>query len=239
LFLAAPNQPGEIIDILESHFGSDLVISAECPVDFQFWGNYDDQQFKVLFERKKCPQDLYASWRDGRLRRQALVMSDNPGPNFIILEGNLNWDKAYKLRNGRYPTDVRFEMLTGLWLTCAMSGVWLLPTPDEQGTARALITAYNYYRKHEHQGLISRVNLSHPWGRPGKAELVLHFLTGAPDVGLKRAKWAWATAGTLRRFFSLSTSSMQQIPEFGPKVSQQMADILDMQCPAKIMKELK
>lgn len=238
MLLAAPNQPSEIIDLLESHLGSDLVIQ-DIPVDFQFWGQYNGDSFKVLFERKKCPGDLYASWRDGRLRRQALEMASNTGPNFLILEGNITWDKNYRLRNGRYPTDVRYEMLTGLWLTCAMSGVWLLPSPNEEGTARLLVTAYNYYRKQEHLGLVSRTSLHSPWGRPGKSDLVLHFLSGAPDIGLKRAKWAWAVTGTLRRFFGLSAGAMQEIPEFGPVVSKNMADILDMECPAKIRKELK
>jgi len=240
VILASPGQPDTIINFLGSHFGDDnVVITSDLPVDFAFWGSLDGQSFKILLERKKCPEDLYASWRDGRLRRQCLEMATNPGPNYLILEGNLTYDDRFKLRSGRYRTDVGFEMLTGLFLTCTVSGVWPLFSPNEEGTARLLITAYNYFQKQEHHSLITRGKLQSPWGKPGKSDLVLYLFQGFPGLGPNRAKWAWATAGSFRNFANLSADAMQAIPEFGPKISKSVTELLDMKCPASIVRTLK
>lgn len=238
MILAAPGQPDLIINRLESYFDNDLVISGDIPVDFCFWGHLDDQNFKVLLERKKCPGDLYASWRDGRLRRQCLEMGTNQGPNYLILEGNITYDRRHKLRNGRYETQVSLEMLTGLFLTCSIAGVWLLFSPDEEGTAKILVTAYNYFQKVEHHSLVSRSSLQSPWVKPSKSDLVLHLFQGFPGIGVRNAEWAWATTGSFRRFSNLSQDAMQGIPGFGPVLSRSVTDLLDMPCPRRIYSRL-
>lgn len=239
MFLAAPNQPGPIMDRLEEYFGDDLVISGDIPVDFQFWGHLGSDNFRVMLERKKCPEDLYASWRDGRLRRQCFEMATNPGPNYLILEGDITYNSNLRLRNGRYNTELTFEMLTGLFLTCTTAGVWPLPTPNEEATTRLLITTYNYFQKAEHHSLISRQGLKSPWGRPSKSDLVLHLFQGFPGIGVKTAQWAWATTGTFRNFASLSEEAIKAIPGFGPKTSKAVTDLLDMKCPPRIYKKLR
>lgn len=232
MILVAPNQPDKIMQPLLDYFNSDLVVSGDIPVDYQFWGRYQDKAIKVMLERKRCPDDLYASWRDGRLKKQVLDMSENPGPNFMILEGNLSYDFRYNLRSGRYPTELSFNILSGMFLNWTMNGVYILLSPDETATARLIINTYKYFQKKSHDSLLVRPRLPSQWKRPGKRSLVIQaFQIPGSGIGVETAKKAWKHSGTLRDFMLMSEEELQDIPGIGPKIISNLSQILDMRAP--------
>ncbi|RKZ12910.1 hypothetical protein DRQ53_14090 [bacterium] len=141
-------------------------------------------------QRKRFPDDLMASLKDGRLQKE-LGQMQSLEMAFILLEGFGTWTVDGKVVNQYIDLDV--STMFSLMASITMSfGVPVYRVSDERELVKGVLALQSWTDKGKHVGGVSslsgRPNVSGKWGTADSKEWALHFLQGMKGVGPVQAK---------------------------------------------------
>ncbi len=167
---------------------------------------------RVLFERKTMA-DLMVSIVDGRLFRQAGLLTASPFRPMLILEGSVMSSQ---------PGGVSREAIQGTLLTLALFfGIPCLRSRDVNETAHILQYAGEQILRHISGGI------HRPGYRPrGRRSRQLFILQGLPGIGPTRAERLLERFGSIEAVFRGSAEELAEVIGIGRKTADAIRDLI-------------
>lgn len=179
----------------------------------------------VGIQRKLFPDDLMASLSDGRLPEQLQKMRGLDRA-VLVLEGYGQWTTEGQLI---HRTKFNRNNLYGLvWSLFWEFGVVVIQVGDMEETLDVCKALEAWVGKKDHVSLLGRPAAPRsPWGSRTNADFALHFLTGAPDLGPKRAKALIDHCGRVPLTWTISREEMVEVPGIGPKTAERLFEMFE------------
>lgn len=190
-----------IVDILKTYLELEVVVARLTIGDYLI-------NDKILIERKTL-LDFARSIVDGRLFRQATVLTNSQYQKALILEGTQRADENL---------GVSREAMQGALITMSLVyGIPILRARNLEETARLV----NYIAQQFDE--IAQGSLLRKGRKPKfKAKLQLHILQGLPHVGIERAQQLLQTFGSVEKVMLANTNELQKIAGIGGKIAQKI-----------------
>jgi ERCC4-type nuclease len=191
----------------------DLVIEPLPVGDYRI-----DERF--LVERKTLT-DFAVSLRDGRLLRQAYLLTTAPLHPILILEGT-----ARDLATSRMH---RAALQGALIHITLLLGIPLLRSKSSEETARLMCYLARQVDRIAY-GALPRPRINK---RPrGKRKLQRHLLQGLPGVGPARARRLLAKFGSIEAVLRADTDALQTVPGIGKETAARIRWLVTEPVPA-------
>lgn len=222
MFLVAPSEPAD----LKTGLGAISTPALEdlYGIDVAFWAG---GKF-IGVQRKRFPEDLVASLRDGRLASQIPKMTrlDHAA---IILEGRANWSRDGRLVHGWANLDRRrFRALC--WSLTYGYGIAVYWTQDIADTVDSLQAIRSWFGRPESSwgSILIRPKPRSQWSGEVDADQLEYFLEGLPGVSRGRARMILQHIGRVP--FSLDVD-LRKVRGIGKVTARRIEEFLATQYP--------
>lgn len=143
----------------------------------------------VAIQRKTCA-DLVASLRDDRIARE-LGQLQSADTAILIVEGDWRWDRHGRCRLKGYDAGFLRSQYDGVMLSLQYHGVWVMTSPDIDGTISLLRQIEGFLSRDQHSSLFTR-----PKNRGGGPRNWARFFYQSWDgIGTTTAESLYDTVG--------------------------------------------
>lgn len=166
--------------------------------------------------QRKAVDDLVASVRDGRLRREIALMRWLSA-RVLLVEGRLRWSPSGLLTTVGARSSK--EELRGLLLSVQLRGVWVVHTDDVDDSVRALIHLRRWTLKRAHRSL----EVDRARGDPATREWGVRLLQSFPGVGPGVSGAIWDHFGGLPLAWTCTASELSSVRGVGPQRANSMS----------------
>jgi len=190
-----------IIDILKIYLELEVIVTRLAVGDYLI-------NDKILIERKTL-LDFARSIIDGRLFKQASLLTNSQYQRALILEGTQRADENF---------GVSREAMQGALITMSLVyGIPILRARNLEETAGLL----NYIAQQFDE--IAQGSLLRKGRKPkSKAKLQLHILQGLPHVGVERGQQLLQTFGSVEKVMIANINELQKISGIGKIIAQKI-----------------
>ena len=225
IYQISANEPGFVVETLKSLLKEVIFDIGDFPFDYGFFA-IDGEKVRVA--RKVFPSDYLTSQQDGRLQRDIMELSQNPGYSFLLLEGFPHLDKDGKLRDGWKTRDVTYIQVVERLVSIFSAGIMPIWSPNIEFTPQILAGLYRYFQKKSHTSNVGRVGMEKVWAKPTTNERLRYWAQGIPDIGPKRAHALLEYLGTPENIVLASEEILSAIPGIGPETARKIYQFFRM-----------
>lgn len=177
--------------------------------------------------QRKELSDLIASVHDGRLQREVAQMQ-MLARRLLVVEGRPKWTTEGMLVGKGYGRDWTIHMHRGILWSLQDRGVWVMETPDAQGTADAIEDFKRWCQKDKHTALARRPGAKRAdgWGAPGNRDFGMHLLMGVDGVGPELAGAIWDEFGEVPWRWTVGVEELMKVKGVGKKRAEGLLKVL-------------
>jgi ERCC4-type nuclease len=108
---------------------------------------------KVIVERK-TPGDLLTSFQTGRFQDQVKRVVGDADYPFLLIEGHMFATKDGFVKFGSQELRWLFTSVQNILVTAQLTGMYMLFSDNNEGTARVIESLYEYFQKEEHLSIM-------------------------------------------------------------------------------------
>ena len=178
-------------------------------------------------QRKKFPDDFFASLADGRLARELSLMS-RLEYRLLVLEGSPTYTSEGYLVDPYYSGWSQKRLRNLLRSVKIKHGVDVEWSSNLQDTILIVEEVESYLRKGVHASLMTRPKheVKGEWGDFNKRDWARFFLQGFPGVGNRIAEAIFDTFGRVPLKWDCTEEELKSVPRIGKKTAEMLFKLL-------------
>lgn len=178
---------------------------------------------KVVIERK-TPGDLITSFQTGRFQDQMKRIIEDADYPFLLIEGHLFATRDGFVKFGSQELRWRFTSIQSILMTAQFSGVYLVFSDNNEGTASMVENMFDYFQRDEHMSLMRpKVFKMFPDDMEATREAIVSMV---PGIGPQLAKRLIDRFGTPMEVFLANPEDLQEVNGIGPTKVEKMIEVM-------------
>lgn len=178
-------------------------------------------------QRKKFPDDFFASIDDGRLAKELSQLAYLEF-RLLVPEGDPQYTSDGHLMDERHARWTRRSVRNYLRSVRIQQGVDVEWSCDLKDTVDIVCELEEYLKTDIHRSTMTRPKnsvMKGEWGEFNKRDWARYFLQGLPGVGSKRAEAIFDTFGRVPLEWSVSPEEMQRVWGIGKKTARTLFEL--------------
>ena len=180
-------------------------------------------------QRKKFPEDFFASLDDGRLAREMAQLAYLEW-RLLVPEGTPNFTTDGHLVDYNYSRWTRKGLRNLLRSARIQHGVDVEWSDSIEDTVSIVCELEDYLKENVHRSLLTRPKENRTrdeWGDHSRRDWARFFLQGFPGVGSARAEAIYDTFGRVPMRWDCTEEELMKVWGIGPKTAKTLMRLFD------------